>query len=323
MTSNFDGHAKVSALLFLCLFASQASLIALSPVLADVANDFDVSTAAAGQLRTLAGVAAGITALSLGRLGRRLGLGGQLLAAAALLAIGSAGSAAAPNLELLALAQLPVGIGVAVMTTAGTVAAAAWVPAEQRTRVLAWALVGQPAAWIVGMPLIGFVGERSWRYAWLVLPLASAVLAVAALVPRASEPPAPARAVSLRRAVVDSGLTRWLAAESLANMAWAGTLVYSGALFVESYGASTGLTGALLAIGAAAYVAGNFAFRRFAAAGAMRLLPVLLLGLAATTALFGVVRPSAAASTLLFSAAAFTAGGRTPDLERSRTDDPA
>src|SRR5215212_8301867 len=84
------GHARVSALLFLCLFASQASLIALSPVLADVANDFDISTAAAGQLRTVTGVAAGITALSLGRVGRRLGLGGQLLAAAALLGVGSA-----------------------------------------------------------------------------------------------------------------------------------------------------------------------------------------------------------------------------------------
>jgi hypothetical protein len=44
---------SVSAVLFLCLFAAQLGLIALSPVLVEVAGDFGVSTAAAGQLRTV------------------------------------------------------------------------------------------------------------------------------------------------------------------------------------------------------------------------------------------------------------------------------
>jgi predicted MFS family arabinose efflux permease len=113
----------------------------------------------------------------------------------------------------------------------------------------------------------------------------------------------------MRRAVTDPRLRRWLAAETLANTAWAGTLVYSGALFVESYGVSTRLTGVLLAVAAAAYVAGNLAFRRLAEA--TRLLPTLLLALAATTALFGAVRTSVLASVAIFSAAAFAAGART------------
>jgi predicted MFS family arabinose efflux permease len=94
--------------LFLCLFAGQAALIAMSPVLADVASDLHVSTAAAGQLRTITGLAAGITALLLGAVAGRVGLGRQLLAASALLAIASIASAAAPTFPLLALAQLPV-----------------------------------------------------------------------------------------------------------------------------------------------------------------------------------------------------------------------
>ena len=187
------GYGAVSVALFTALFASQAAVIAMSPVLADVAGDLHVSTAAAGQLRTITGLAAGITALMLGSFAGRLGLGRQLLVASALLALGSVASAAAPSFVLLSLAQLPVGVAVAVLTTAGTLAAAEWVSPALRTRTLSWALVGQPAAWIVGMPLIGLLGERSWRYGWLALPLVASVVAGILVASRAGEPPARAR----------------------------------------------------------------------------------------------------------------------------------
>jgi predicted MFS family arabinose efflux permease len=307
-----DGaHRGVAAVLFLSLFASQAGAIALSPVLADVARDLDVSTAWAGQLRTVAGLVAGVTALALGRIGGRFGLGRQLLGGAALLALGSVASAAAPSFVLLAVAQVPVGAGIAVLTTAGTLAAAAWVPTERRTAVLSWTLVGPPAAWIVGMPLIGLVASGSWRYAWLVLPLSAALLAAAAVASRSGEPP-PATRPSGAGAVLGSpSLRLWLTAELLANTAWAGLLVYSGALFVESYGASTEVVGVVLAIVAGAHVAGNLALRHAAHRDGRRLLVTLGVVLAAITALLGVVRPSLAVSAVLFSAAAFGAGGRT------------
>jgi len=305
------GHGAVSAVLFLCLFAAQAGAIALSPVLAEVARDLDVSTAAAGQLRTIAGLVAGVTALALGRLGARVALGRQLLGGSLLLALGSLASAAAPGIGPLAAAQVPVGAGIGILTTAGTLAAAEWVPRERRAATLSWALIGQPAAWIVGMPLLGAVGERSWRWAWLALPLAAALVAGAAVARRGSAPRASRAPARLRAALEAPGLARWLAAELLANSAWAGTLVYSGALFVESYGTSTAVTGAVLALGAGAYVAGNLALRRLADGGPQRLLVGLALALAAATALFGACRPSIVVSTALFSAAAFAAGGRT------------
>lgn len=305
------GYRAVSAVLFLCLFAAQAGAIALSPILVEVARDLDVSTASAGQLRTIAGLVAGVTALTLGRVGRRMGLGRQLLGGSILLALGSLMSAAAPSLTLLAAAQVPVGAGIAILTTSGTVAAAAWTPPERRTTALSWALVGQPAAWIVGMPLIGLVGGGNWRYAWLVLPLSAALLAGAAVVGRRGERPMSTPPSRLRVVLAAPGLARWLVAELLANTAWAGTLVYSGALFVESYDASTDLTGALLAIGAGAYVAGNLAFRRFVDREPERLLVALAIALAAMTVLFGALRPSLVVSTAFFSAAAFAAGART------------
>ena len=155
------GYRAASAVLFLCLLAGQAGAIALSPVLAEVAADLNVSTALAGQLRTIAGLVATVTALTLGRLGARLGLGRQLLAGSILLAFGSLASAAAPGIGLLAAAQIPVGAAIGILTTAGTLAAAEWVPAERRTATLSWALIGQPAAWILGMPLLGVAGGEA------------------------------------------------------------------------------------------------------------------------------------------------------------------
>ena len=301
----------VSAALFLSLFAAQAAVIAMSPVLADAASDLDVSTATAGQLRSITGVAAGVTALALGVLAGRVGLGRQLLAGAALLVVGSAASAAAPSFWLLSVAQLPVGVAVAVLTTAGTVAAAEWVDPAHRARVLSHALIGQPAAWIVGMPLIGLVGEVSWRYGWIVLPLAAAIVAGILVAPRARSAATPTPRAPARVALGDRAIACWLVSELLANAAWAGTLVYAGALFVDSHATSVTVTGVLLAVGASAYVAGNVSFRHVTRFEPRRVLVLLAVVLTVVDGLFGIVRPDAVVSTILFSAAAFVAGGRT------------
>jgi DHA1 family inner membrane transport protein len=304
-------YKAVSLALFMSLFAGQAALIAMSPVLTQAAADLDVSIAAAGQLRTLTGLTAGFTALLMGRLLRNHCLGRQIIAAALLLALGSLASACAPSFAVLALAQVPVGIAIAVLTTAGTLAAAEWVSPELRTKTLSWALVGQPAAWIVGMPLIGLVGEHSWRYSWVVLPFVAALAAAALAAPRRQGRSAPALPAARSRAVLgDSHLARWLLSELLVNSAWAGTLVYSGALYSESYGISSGETGLLLALSAVAYVAGNLSSRRLTRYEACNVLIVIAVVLALTGAVFGMVRTDPLLSTALLSVAAFAAGAR-------------
>ncbi len=184
-------------------------------------------------------------------------------------------------------------------------------PVEGRAATLSWALIGQPAAWIVGMPLLGAAGGQSWRYTWLVLPLSAALLAAVAVVRHGRSSKASKAAPRLSAALGAPEVRRWLAAELLVNTAWAGTLVYAGVLFVESYRVSSALTGAVLAVGAAAYVSGNLAFRRLLGREPVRLLVRLSAVLAAATALFGTFRPSLTGSLVLFSVAAFAAGGRT------------
>jgi predicted MFS family arabinose efflux permease len=301
----------LGAILFLCLFAAQSGLIALSPVLVQVAEDLGVSTATAGQLRTVAGLVAGVTALGIAAVGRRVGLRHLLVGGAILLAGASLASAVAPSFVTLALAQLAVGVAVAVLVTAATAAAAEWAPPEERPRVLSWALTGPPAAWIVGMPTIGLVGEASWRYAWVALPLVAAVAAALAARRGPRTPPRETGHGGIAAALADSAVRRWALGELLANSAWIGVLVYSGALFIECYDTSTTATGIVLAVAAAAFVAGNLTFRRFAGGDLRPLLIGLSLGMAVVVPLLGAVRPAASVSAVFLAVAAFLGGGRT------------
>jgi predicted MFS family arabinose efflux permease len=303
-------QTAVALALFLCLFAAQSGLIVLTPVLSKVAHDLDVSTAVAGQLRTVSGLAAGLTALALGTIGRGVSLRRVLAGGTGGLAIASLASATAPSFAVLVLAQVLLGVSVAALLVGGTVGAAEWVPPHHRTRVLSWALVGPPAAWIVGMPLIGAIGEIDWRWAWVVLPLAAALVAGVAVALRPATR-GTTESDSMISALRDPPTACWVLGEFLASSAWIGTLVFSGALFTESYGATTIVTGVVLAAAAAAYVAGNILFRRVVACRAHILLVRLSVVLAVGVALFGIVRPSIPVSAVLFAATAFVAGGRT------------
>ena len=301
----------MSLALFSALFAAQAGLIAMSPVLAQAAADLHVSTAAAGQLRSVAGLSAGLAALVLSVAATRVALRRQLLAASVLLGLASLACAAAPSYAFLALAQIPVGIAVAGLTTAATLAAAEWVPSELRTRTLSWALIGQPAAWIAGMPLVGLVGAHNWRYGWLVLPATGALVA-ALLVPRdEATVPSPPPASGVGFVIRDRTVAAWLGSELMANAAWAGTLVYAGALFSEVHGASGLETGVVLAIGAVAYVAGNLTGRRLARGGEARILVALAVAAAVADFAFTTAHCGIVLRAMLFSAAGFVVGGRT------------
>lgn len=251
-----DARSLHTLVLFMCVFTSQAAVLVLAPILVKIAHDVHVSTAVAGQLRIVAAPVAAVVAVLLARFGGRFELRSILLVSTTLVAIGSLASAAAPSFLTLALGQLPLWMGVAGLVAGGIGAAGAWSTAESRNRVVARALAGAPAAWVAGMPLIGFVSSASWRLAFLAVPLPAAILTAALLL--VSRPPRQRRtAASLRALLREPGARTWAVGELLAMSAWAGTLVFSGALFVETYGTSAQATGLLLAAVAVAYLGGN------------------------------------------------------------------
>lgn len=297
--------------LFLCLFANQSGTLVLSPILVEVARDFDVSTAAAGQLRAISGVAAGVTALAIGMLARRTGLRTLILAGLALLAAGCLLSAGSPAFALLALAQLPVGVAVGILLSSSVAGAAEWAPRNARARALSWAFAGQAAAWIVGMPVIGVVAEESWRYAWLAVPLAAALVAFVAASRLPAAPAHSGPGGGLAALMRERDVAVWAVGELFAYAAWTGMLVYAGALLIESYNASLRTTGFLLGAAMLAYLPGSVFFRRWVDARPRRLLVGLALAGACGAALVGVVRPALWATALLLSLFVFVNAGRT------------
>ena len=232
-------------------------MLVLSPILSDVAEDFGVSIAAAGQLRILAAPLAAVVALAVARALVRFSPRALLAAGSILLALGSAASAVSPSFLWLALAQVPMWGGIAMLLTSAVAATASWSTPERRTKVIAHMFAGPPAAWIVGMPLIGAVAEVDWRLAFVALPLPASVLAALAAFSRPGDAPIPRAGSSIRGLLRSSVARRWALGELLATSAWVGTLVFCGALLTEEYGMSTAATGVALAAVAVAYLAGN------------------------------------------------------------------
>ncbi|HSD79276.1 MAG TPA: MFS transporter, partial [Solirubrobacteraceae bacterium] len=302
--------ARPAVVLFLCLFASQAGFLVLSAVLPVVARDLGASPAAVGQLRALTGLAGGATAIALVAAGGRPGPRRALAHGLRLMLAASAISAAAPGMLVLGAAQALLGVASALLLAGGVAAVAEWSGPGERAGVLAWALVGQPAAWVAGLPAIGVLAGGGWRAAWLV-PALAAVAALALLSRRAADAPARPPQRALRALLGDGDVRRWAVGELLAYCAWSGALVFAGALLVESHGASPATAGLALGAAAAAYFPGTFLARRWVDAHARALLAGLGLACAAGVAAFGLVRPTLAVSALLFALLVGLAGART------------
>ena len=305
-----DGPRAVGITLLAALAASQAALVVLNPLLPDVAHDLGVSVATAGQLRTVSGLAAGVAALTAGLWATRLGLRELLFLGVGTLAVGSLVSATSPDFAVLIAAQVLAGFGIGISYSAAVAATAEWATPVDRSRVLAIALLGPPLAWIVGMPLVGAVGEVSWRLAWLVIPVCMALVATALLLQRPPTPPSSARA-GLRTVFTYPGVVRWSTGELLAFSGWAGALVYVGALLVDTYDLSIAATGLALGFGALIYVPGNLLFRRWVDAHSRVLLVALAVSAAATVAVLYALRPAVWFTIAAFAALSFIAGGRT------------
>jgi predicted MFS family arabinose efflux permease len=303
---------RAAATLSACLFASQAGTLVLSPILVDVAREFDVSTATAGQLRAISGAVAAATALAVGFLAGRLGLKRLLLGGLLLLALSAGLSAAAPSFAVLGSAQALLGVAIGVLLSSGVAGTTAWIPPARRADALSAAFSGQAIAWLVGMPVVGAVGEVSWRLAWVALPLAATL---PAFVLAAGLPPVQGRPASLVGELTalarDRVVLGWWLGEALAFSAWVGMLVYSGALLIDSYGASLRETGLVLGGVFIAYFPGSLLFRRFIDRAAQRLLVGLALAAAAVAALIGAVRPGLWLTVPLLAAYVFLNSGRT------------
>lgn len=298
--------ARIAAL-FAALAAAQAGLLVLGPVLPDVAAHFGVSAAAAGQLRTGSGFAGALAGLAAALLGPRRELAGLLRAGLLLVAAGSAGSAAAPSITVLAVAQAVVGAGAGLLVATGMAAAASWSVPGRRTRVVATVALGQPVAWIAGQPAAGALGALGWRWTLLAAPVLTALIALVLLRPPGREPGPEAGAAAAPR---PARLRGWIAGELAAATAWAGILVFIATLLRARHGISPATAGAVLGACSLAYLPAGVLAGRLSAAARRAAVPALGAASATLAVALGVADGPLGLSAGLFAALVATAAGR-------------
>ena len=164
------------------------------------------------------------------------------------------------------------GAASSILVAAGVAAAAAWSNDADRGRVVAWTLVGAPAAWVAAMPVIGV--RRSDQLAARVRRAGRrgrwppALLCAALRSRRARRSGAGLRDGPGRRQLCAAGRS----ARCSPTRRGAECSSTAGALFVESYGTSLAAVGLALGLGAAAYIPGTFVAQRVSPARSRPLL---------------------------------------------------
>jgi predicted MFS family arabinose efflux permease len=295
--------------LALTMFAAQSALFVLTPLLPLVATAFGVPVSAVGQLRTISGLVAALSALVLGPLARRLALSRLLVLGLILVAGGSLLAGLAPAFAVLAASQVAVGAGLAVSMTASLAACAQWAPPGGRARMLSWAMMGPPAAAIVTPLVSGALAAISWRLAWSLVPTLLCGAALVALRDAGGPGTVAGRSEGVSTVIRLPRVAPWAVGELLAYAGWSVVIVYSGALLVESYGVGELAAAAAIAASAAAFMLGNRAVHGRAVPLRVVLL-VLAVALAACGWVFGTLRIGFWASAAALATLGLLAGGR-------------
>ncbi len=252
-----DRGAQTGAILLLAMFAANATLFALPPMLPSLAAELSLSVAAAGQLRTMAALVAAAATLGVAVLARRWDLRDLMSHGLLLTATGSLLAAASSGWATLAAAHVLMGAGAALVLPAGLAASSQWATRpEEVARLLSWTLSGPGVAAIVVTPVAGALAEH-WRVVWVAMPAATGL---AALVAVRTRPPGGALAAPRAGGAAAwrlPGVRGWLVGELLSYSGWSVVVVYAVALLVQTYAVSPALAGGALSASAALFVAGT------------------------------------------------------------------
>jgi len=154
----------------LAFFSTQSSSLMLAPLLVDIAVEFDVSVAVAGQVGTATFAAWAISVVSVGPLSDSLGRRPVALAGLSLLAVGVLASAFAPNLETLMVTRVVTGLGGGMIPPNGMAAVVDVVPPARLARAVGTLISFTTLSAVIGVPAVALMADvGSWRLPFLVI----------------------------------------------------------------------------------------------------------------------------------------------------------
>jgi predicted MFS family arabinose efflux permease len=237
--------------LLLGVFAVGSEALVISPLLEDIADDFDAGIGAAGLSVSVYGLAVAIVAPSAGWVADRTSRRGAILVGLTIFAVAALLCAVAPSLGGLIGGRALCGVGTGLFLPAAYAWVGDEVPYESRARVMGWVIAGWALALVAGVPLGGLVGQvAGWREALAVLALLAALATtlVVRLLPPATARPEPEDAppIGLRAALGVGAVRRLLLVNLLDMLAFYGVYTYLGSFLREELDVRSGPAGALI-----------------------------------------------------------------------------
>ncbi|MER6913497.1 MFS transporter [Streptomyces sp. NPDC000594] len=286
-------YAGVFALLF--LFGTETFLV--SPLLPSIADDIDVSEAAAASSVTAYVLVYAVCAPFLGLLSDRFGRRRTLIAGAVLFLLSNAIAAVSTGLTLLVVSRAVAGLAAAAAGPAIWAHIAETAPDAVRGRALGLGMALFSCGQVIGVPLGALLADAAgWRSAFLAMAVATGAALPLLLRQIPASRPSPARAGAARSVLAawgDPALRRALIVNTVFHTANLGAYTFLGALLDDRFGLSVtelGLVGVLVGVGSVAGSLlggrlGDRARARGAGAGSVPLLPLWAAIMAAGIAL--------------------------------------
>jgi len=142
-------------------------LLIASLLLIEIGLSFGVSVGVASQIKTVAFVVSVIMGLVVGGLSVKVRHKSLLVVGLVFLTISSVVCFLAPNLIILLLAFSLTGLSTAMVRPMGRAIVGSLFTREQQPKVVGYILAGMAVTYVIGPPLISFIGD--WRSAFIVL----------------------------------------------------------------------------------------------------------------------------------------------------------
>ncbi len=166
---------KMLAIIYLAAIAAPINFYKVPPVMADLIEKLGLSVALSGWLMTVFAIVGLVFALPAGQLVHKLGLKRSISISLIALVAGSTIGYFSTNLSIMLASRAIEGIGLCLLSIAGSTAILAWFPSKGRGLAM-----GVWATWVpFGTFLIYMVPLSAWQQMWIVGIAYTAIILVA------------------------------------------------------------------------------------------------------------------------------------------------
>jgi predicted MFS family arabinose efflux permease len=211
------------------LFAGNLETLALSPLLAPIANDIGSTVPLVGQSAMAAMLCGAIGGLFLGPLADHYGFRRLLLMGAVLAVLSGVGTALAFNLWSLIGARIAAGLASGILMGIGMSVINTEFTGDARRSAIAWLSSAGALVPLLGVPALAVLADFwTWRAGFFLMALLAVGLIVAYARMTLPAPPAPAERLRLSRVM---GTYREVLADARMAFLQLGTVVWSVAVF--------------------------------------------------------------------------------------------